>query len=151
MAIPLLGEIERLINEHGSAVILKERIELANDKYAALESKASNLESENKTLRLNLEKAEAEIQKLKKLAEKTHSGRLDEIKEKILQLLSHHDEANSNQISQALGANEQVITFHLNELETSNFVSPSYIMNSPVLWYIAHEGRRYLITNDLLA
>lgn len=147
----LLDGLEKLINEHGSAVILKERIELANDKYAALESKVSNLEAENKTLRLDLEKAQDEIQNLKKLTEKAHIDRLDEIKEKILQFLIQHDEVNSHQISQALGASEQVITFHLDELEISNFVSPSYIINSPVLWSIAHEGRRYLIINGLLA
>ena len=63
----LLDGIERLINEHGSASILKERIELANDKYAALEGnnsilnqKVAMLESQNNTLRLNLEKAEIE-------------------------------------------------------------------------------------------
>ena len=35
----LLDGFEKLINEHGSAVILKERIELANDKYSSLEDK----------------------------------------------------------------------------------------------------------------
>ncbi len=43
MGIPFLGEVEKLINEHGSAAILKERIALANDKYAALEAKVADL------------------------------------------------------------------------------------------------------------
>ena len=47
----LLDGLEKLINEHGSAVILKERIALANDKYSALEAKNSVLEAENKILR----------------------------------------------------------------------------------------------------
>ena len=34
----LLDGIEKLINERRSAVILKERIALANDKYAVLET-----------------------------------------------------------------------------------------------------------------
>lgn len=154
----LLDGFERLINEHGSAKILKERIDLANDKYSALEDKNSileqkltMLESENKTLRLNLEKSEVEIQNLKKVTEKSHSSRLEEIKEKILKLLSEHDEANSQQISHALSTNEQVVTFHLTELEGLNLVDPSYIMNSPVIWSIAHEGRKYLIAHGLLA
>jgi|APLak6261660806_1056025.scaffolds.fasta_scaffold21833_2 molecular chaperone GrpE (heat shock protein) len=154
----LLDGIERLINEHGSATILKERIELANDKYSALEEKNSileqkvtMLESENKTLRLNIEKAEVEVQNLKKLTEKSHNSRLEEIREKILQLLSVHDEANSQQISHAISANEQVVNFHLTELEDLNLINPSYIMNSPVIWSIAHEGRKYLITHGLLA
>ena len=35
----LLDGFEKLKNEHGSAAILKERIALANDKYAAQEQK----------------------------------------------------------------------------------------------------------------
>lgn len=69
----LLDGLEKLINEHGSSTILRERIELANDKYAALESKVSILESENNALRsenealqLNNEKLSAQIQSLEK-------------------------------------------------------------------------------------
>jgi cell shape-determining protein MreC len=60
----VLDGIERLINEHGSSVILKERIALINDKYAALEQKlfaselrTKNLESDNKTLKATLNKS----------------------------------------------------------------------------------------------
>ena len=49
----LLDGFEKLINEHGSAVILKERIALANDKYSALEVEVKALRSENETLRLD--------------------------------------------------------------------------------------------------
>ena len=59
----LLDGLEKLITEHGSASILKERIALANDKYAALEEKLSaselrvkNLESEKEALRLDNDK-----------------------------------------------------------------------------------------------
>jgi len=154
----LLDGIERLINEHGSAAILKERIELANDKYSALEDKNSILEeklgmlqSENEKLQLHLEKVENEVQELRKLTKEIHSSRLEEVKEKILQLIAEHDEINSFQIAQALGFNEQVITFHLTELQNLGFVDCSYFINSPSLWYIAHEGRKYLITNGLLS
>jgi hypothetical protein len=63
-----LDSIEKLINEHGSASILKERIALGNDKYALLEDKVAlledkitHLEPENQRLRIDLEKAEAKI------------------------------------------------------------------------------------------
>ena len=154
----LLDGFEKLIIEHGSAVILKERILLANDKYASLEQKlatselrVTDLEAESKTLHLNLGKAQIEIQNLKKLTEISHSNRLEEIKEKLLKFLSEHEEANCHQISHTLSSNEQVVTFHLTELENLNLVNPSYIMNSPVIWSIAHEGRKYLISHGLLA
>ena len=53
MTLPLLGEIERLINEHGSAVILKERLALAAEQYAALQNENETLKSENERLRLD--------------------------------------------------------------------------------------------------
>lgn len=49
----LLDSIEKLITEHGSAAILKERIALANDKYANLEMEKKVLRSENEALRLD--------------------------------------------------------------------------------------------------
>jgi hypothetical protein len=69
MDIPILSQIEKLINEHGSAKILGERIALAKDEYAAIEKKladsearaksaelkASNLETERKRLELELQ------------------------------------------------------------------------------------------------
>ena len=51
MAIPFLNEIEKLITEHGSAAILRERIALINDKYVALESENRVLRSENEALK----------------------------------------------------------------------------------------------------
>ena len=86
MAIPLLGEFERLINERGSAAIMKERLSMANDQYAALERrladamaaekdahsllksaelKASNAEAEKLKLELELQRISIELEKLK--------------------------------------------------------------------------------------
>lgn len=50
MGIPFFSEIERLITEHGSATILKERIALLKDQFVLLESKVANLEQENARL-----------------------------------------------------------------------------------------------------
>lgn len=63
----MLSIIEKLINEHGSSSILKERLELVNDKYEALETKLANSEKENEILRKEIEslKKEFETQKVK--------------------------------------------------------------------------------------
>ena len=67
--------LEKLINEHGSATILKERLSLAKEQYAALESenailkqKIKELQSEikilkteNQTLKLNYQQATQKI------------------------------------------------------------------------------------------
>lgn len=58
----IFQDIERLITEHGSASILRERLALAAEQYAALEKQnaalkeaETNLKAENKRLNLDLE------------------------------------------------------------------------------------------------
>ncbi len=84
----LLDGIEKLINEHGSAVILKERISLANDKYSMLEEKNSTLnqkieiletenqklKTENQTFKLNLQQAEQKRRQLEEQISKIHNS-----------------------------------------------------------------------------
>ena len=60
----IFDSIEKLINEHGSAVILKERIALAADQYAALEKKIIELQAENEHHRLNSEEYQKQIRNL---------------------------------------------------------------------------------------
>ena len=50
----MLEILEKLINEHGSSTILKERLELINDKYEILENKLANADKENELLKEQL-------------------------------------------------------------------------------------------------
>lgn len=154
----LLDGFEKLINEHGSAVILKERIALANDKYAALEQKlaasslrVSELETENQSLRADLEKAKIEIQNLKALSEKAHGNRLEELREKLLQLLAEHPDITSQQIGRSAGINPQLATFHLTDMEGKGLVHASYFAGGDTEWSIAQDGLGYLVRHGLLA
>ena len=64
MTFPFLEELEKIIVEHGSAIVTKERLELAKEKYSALEvlheqkifkctSKIEDLESDKISLQSN--------------------------------------------------------------------------------------------------
>lgn len=154
----LLDGFEKLINEHGSAVILKERIALAEDKYAALGQKlaasdlrAKDFESDNHGLRLNLEKAQEKIRNLEEKLIERHGQNLDEVKEKILVALSKNEELESEQISSLLNIGSQLATFHLEELKKSDMVNDYYAVGSPVYWGIIQGGRAYLVRRGLLA
>ena len=66
-----LDSIEKLINEHGSATILKERISLLNDQHAfvekqaaALQEQVTHLQSENERLKLDKEQLQQQIKTL---------------------------------------------------------------------------------------
>lgn len=161
----LLDGFEKLINEHGSAAILKERIALANDKYTALERKLSDtgsrakaFEADNVRLRSDLDAARAEIQTLKSATTRASESNLDDVKEKVLVFLSQHDDCVEQQIAQATGYGTQVISFHLEELRRAKMVSDSHTMGSDwsgtpprTGWSIAHAGRGYLLSRGLIA
>ncbi|MCW8879403.1 MAG: hypothetical protein OQJ89_06770 [Kangiellaceae bacterium] len=68
----MLSIIEKLINEHGSSAILKERLELVDDKYRALEAKLANTEKENELLRKELEDLRRQVE-----TQKIESGFVD--------------------------------------------------------------------------
>jgi predicted RNA-binding Zn-ribbon protein involved in translation (DUF1610 family) len=51
----MLSLLEKLINEHGSSAILRERLILIKAEYEALERKCSDLQSKNGALQLEVE------------------------------------------------------------------------------------------------
>lgn len=150
--------LEKLINEHGSAVILKERIALANDKYADLEKKLADsalrekqLESEKQGFELQNLKLKEKIRNLEEKLVERHGQRLEEVREKLLVVLSAGGELQADQLAQAVGIGEQLATFHLNEMKEVRLVSAAmFYTGRPSLWCIAQEGRSYLVTHGLL-
>ena len=161
----LFDGIEKLITEHGSAAIFKERISLAKDQYAAIEKKLSDsefrikeLESEKQRLELDNFKLKEKITGLEEqLTETQNKSSLEEVREKILILISQNKKITDAQVAQAVGVGEQLATFHLKELEKEDFVHASYTMGSEwagirsrTEWYITQAGRSYLVTHGLL-
>ena len=57
----MLSMIEKLINEHGSSTILKERLSLINDKYELLDNQLKNCEKENELLRKEVEMLKSKL------------------------------------------------------------------------------------------
>lgn len=155
-----LDSIERLINEHGSAVILRERIALANDKYAELERRADRLEKENEALQKQLDAARSEVQRLadevvrlsKGAQPQSTQGALDPAREKILLLLAEVDGLSDGDIAQRVGIGAQAASFHLEELQSAHMVRCTLRVGQRFTpWHLSHEGRRYLISRGLLA
>jgi chromosome segregation ATPase len=158
--------IEKGINEHGSAVILKERIDLARDQYYALEKKnvellginqflsqkIATLEAENSSLKAENVKINKEINDVNK-----NKNNLPKEQEEILKLISHKDTP-ENEIFNQTNALPQVVQYHLDELKAKNFIEVQLIMNSnpfsnipaPNIWYVTKMGRKYLIENNIL-
>jgi len=155
----LLDGLEKLINEHGSATILRERIALAEDKYSSLEAKAksfeikvADLETENKTLKSNLEEAEKEIDRLNKIIQTSQEDqgikKLKEIEEQILKLFFEtNQEFYAANIASRFNINIGVAEYHINNLLKLGLISASYNMMDDTCYYINTNGRAHVVGN----
>lgn len=157
----LLDGLEKLINEHGSAVILKERIALANDKYAALEQKltayelrAEKLESENHALHLDNEECQKQRRALEEKLSQRLGERLEKTEESVLVIVSNYNGLSDQKVSEIAGVEKKRCTFYLYELKAKKLAQESpcldeddYMIDS---WHITQEGRRYLVSHGLL-
>lgn len=153
----LFDPIEKLINEHGSAAILRDHVALFRDQLAILKEKFTVLETENKTLKTENQNLKTENKQLKKKIEtyekSNHDNLLDKAKVKILQLLAtlpHNDMLPLDSIMSDCNLSEQAARFHLQELEDEFMIESEY-NNNITYWSIDHDGRRYLIKNKLIS
>lgn len=140
----ILGDLERLINEHASASVLKERIALAEDKYAALERKVKELDEAN----AKLQRENTELSR--RIPPEHAAPQVEKLGDKVLEFLSQHPDVCLAQIAQALGISKELAEFHVEDLENSNMISVSYSDMSPATYRLDHEGRRYLVNKGML-
>jgi hypothetical protein len=164
MTIPFLDDIEKVINEHGSSLILKERITLAQDQYSILERQKKDLDTnvvdlkaKNSALEANLEQAQIKIRNLEKQLAKSHELNLPKDEEKVLKTICENTGITDYGIAQSLDANPEKVQYWLGELHDKKLASPVIVMRpdfggggAGTEWRILHEGRRYLIEHDLL-
>jgi seryl-tRNA synthetase len=132
--MPLFDNIEKLITEHGSAQILRERLGLAADKYDALERKAIEMEAANGELRRELQTSQAEVARLSKLVE-PKDGKLTEDEEKALKAFA---ELNSWVPTQAIASHMMIseikATYLVRCLLDKRYIMPPHIVlsDSPI-------------------
>lgn len=153
----LFGPIEKLINEHGSATILRDQVSLFRDQLSILKEKFSGLEAENEKLKTenqNLKNENKELKKKIQIYDKsTHEDLLDKEQILILQCLAtlpHDKMFPLDHIMLACNLSEQTTLFHLQELENKSMIE-SYDTNDDPCWSIDHDGRRYLIKHKLIS
>ena len=110
----------------------------------SLVAKAKILETENENLRQVIQRRDDEIQKAK-------TGRLDDASEKLLRMLAERSYVTAQQLANASHLNLQIVEFHLTNLENSHLIGGNYSGVDETEWFIAHDGRGYLIQHGLLS
>lgn len=155
----LSDQLQKLINERGSAAILRDHLALFKDKIILLEQKASLLEKEQAVLKTENEKLKSEAANLRiannELAAKikdyenpAHKALLDEPKVKILSFLgTKTSNLTIDEIVPSVNLSYQATLYHLDELTRLRMLHNTHM---PRAWSLAQEGRRYLIEHNLL-
>ena len=75
----MLDMLDKLITEHGSSAILRERLELFSDKYSALEKQNTQLHENNKVLEYQFDKAKKEIKRLQKILDANNENKKNNV------------------------------------------------------------------------
>ena len=154
----IFGEIERLITEHGSAAILRERLALAADQYAALEKKVSELQCENETLRTQLKQRQRENEKLRELvANRTEQpSDFDETTYRVLKIFfDQSDDVSVDQIARHVGVERGVVQYQFDLLREAGFIIrtrpgiQTMSGSSPPMYSITPEGRKCVVKNKI--
>ncbi len=151
----IFAPIEKLINEHGSSTILRERIALAQDQYTALEKKVKSLELQIEELKSKLENKENEIAELRDSGQCTEridrkppeNERFDEKTESILLFLADNKDSHINTICDSLKETKTSINHRLRVLENKK-LAHYYFRHET--WSVSSEGHDYLFKHNLV-
>ena len=150
--------LEKLINEHGSAKILKERLGLKDDQISSLKQEFSTLIQENKDVKAEnqnlvtqLNNANTVISTLKESinsnTESHSSSNLKDIEIQILQFFfDKNEEIEASQIAHQFNIQIGNTEYHINKLLEQELIINSL---SPygTTYEIGTNGRAYIIEN----
>ena len=142
-----MGWIIDLLKDVPLSTVIREQLVSAEKKIALLESENTNLQSQVRELRQEIQRRDDVIQK-----EKFHDNLLEKLKVDILIFLSVQKGAvTADEVARHLKINPQIAIHHLTELNKKSMILVSHRMNFPPFWNLADGGRKYLINNNLIS
>ena len=134
-----------LLKDYPALSVAKERLALAEERFR-------HTEEENKRLKQRLGELEEENKMLRSQVPKPRGNTLEEIEVQILKFLSQtgRDGVQASVVANRLGIHETKAQYYLDRMEETDFVNMSIFFGSPSLYSLGHEGREYLVKNDLV-
>jgi len=148
----LFDNIDKLINERGSAQILRECLLLADDKYAALETRNFDLQSENQTLRKEVEHLRQENMQLRKAipVQNDRPSGFDEDTHRVLSLFfGLSDDVSVDQVTRLIRIDRSMVEYYFDLLREAGLIIQTQIGggSSPCMYGITAKGRKYAVEN----
>lgn len=162
------GLFEKLINEHGSATILRERVVAFKDQVVDLEKENTVLKSENTVLKEKIKNLESEklgIAKEKNICQarlnEIHSITLNEKHEKVLIAVASYSGQYSAALAQVTGLPEQEVVSKLNYMSSRGLLhyqtrylkekdSKKLFGKEVSIWFVSGPGHAYMNAHNLI-
>ncbi len=133
-----MGFITDILKDIPVNAVLRSKLEDLEKRYEAIEAENTKLKEENQKLQ-------------SKVKELTSSDELCENEEKILILLSSHNQPLiPEMISARLGLSLTKTKYYLERMWRQYVYSYDYTGDKPSEYYLAQKGREYLVENDLV-
>lgn len=138
------------------AVADSRRLHLSNEEISRSRKQLDSIKQQHdKSISDLKEMYDAEIEKLsKQIPHVIHGERLEELKEKILVIVSQNDRLHDAEIAAIAGVSKQLATLHLHELRSANLVRSNFGLDEDsyevTIWFLEQPGRKYLSDNGLL-
>jgi len=157
----IFGPIEKLITEHGSAQIQRQRndmlweqLQIAKEQYEALERKNVELDRENKALQQKVARLEEDNDRLKQATvspdDKT-SGFTDDTHRMLVVFFNSSCPLTVDEVAARIGMKMPMAEYHLGLLREARMVRPTQptVYGSRPPYKILQEGRNYVVRNRL--
>ena len=160
--------IEKLINEHASAAVLKERLALGADQFTSLERKNVELlaqveqsalkigvlESDNTNLRSLVDQKQNEIDRLTeqiKQAQQSKNERRTKKEDFLLQVIAIQEGQDIANLAKQLRTDLHTAEYNIEELRRASLIEMKFNRFLHIEeWYLTHQGQGYLIKNGIL-
>ncbi len=156
----MFNMLEKLINEHGSANILKERLGLKDDQitslkheFSSLTQEIADLKTENKDLNISLNQANNEIKRIQQIIEaSTTSDGVEKLGDVELQIIHFLFENNSSfsaeELANIINQNANTTKYHLNNLLELDLLSRSMFVGAPATYRISNNGIKHVVESQ---
>lgn len=153
----LLDAINKLVSEHGSASIMKQRLELLKDQAAVIDKKLATAEAENQRLKKENQRLITENQRLQEevVKLKAAASSVNDLPKEAVQLLQRIANANgirADFAASGLSVSQAMLDYLVDLLEQRRLVERSGISvnGSAIPCYATPKGRDYLAKAGLL-
>jgi predicted HTH transcriptional regulator len=116
---------------------------------ATVRSRLVSLLKQAKTIDLKLQRARADLKRLKENAKAEEQDSIEDVATKLLQLLSRPRTPSLEQMASQLGIKQVVAQYHANLLVENGLIKLSGATRAGLMYFLTPKGTAYVVKNEL--